>query len=63
LADSGLSREKLVQVCEQYGWHSLLRIELDKGYYATDVDAQGQPIWQPLTGLLTSPGQYWQGRV
>src|SRR5947209_4691468 len=32
LADSGLCREKLVQVCEQYGWHDLLRLELDKGY-------------------------------
>ena len=63
LADSGLSREKLVQVCEQYRWHYLLRIELDKGYYASEVDAQGQPIWQPLKGILSSPGQYWQGRV
>src|SRR6266700_6512298 len=53
LADSGISREKLVQLCEEAGWHYLLRIELDKGSYATEVDAQGQPLWQPLTRILT----------
>ncbi len=58
LADSGLSREQLVQLCAGVGWHYLLRIELDKGSYATEVDAQGQPIWQPLTGILSEPGQY-----
>src|SRR5260370_13919186 len=63
LADSGLAREQLVQRCEQFGWHYLLRIELDKGYYAMQVDGQGQPIWQPLKTILTEPGQYWQGRV
>jgi len=63
LADSGLTRQQLVQVCEQAGWHYLLRLELDKGYYASALDAQGQPLWQPLTSLLTAPGQYWQGRV
>jgi len=63
LAGSGLSREKLVQLCEEVGWHYLLRLELNKGYYATELDAQGQPIWQPLTSLLTQPGQSWQGRV
>ncbi len=63
LADSGLSREKLVQVGEQCGWHSLLRIELDKGSYAREVDAPGQPIWHPLKTLVTEPGQSWQGRV
>lgn len=31
LADSGLTREQLVEVCEQAGRHSLLRLELDKG--------------------------------
>ena len=63
LADSGLAREKLIQLCQDAGWHYLLRIELDKGYYATELDAQGQPIWQPLKTILTQPGQYWQGRV
>jgi hypothetical protein len=63
LADSGLTREQLVEVCEQAGWQYLLRIELDKGYYVKDLDAQGRPIWQPLTQVLTQPGQYWQGRV
>ncbi len=63
LADSGLTREQLVERCEQAGWHSLLRIELDKGYYVKDLDAQGRPIWQPLTQVLTQPGQYWHGRV
>jgi len=63
LADSGLSREKLVRLCEDSGWHYLLRIELDKGFYATELDAQGQPLWQPLRTILTAPGQYWQGRV
>lgn len=63
LADSGLSREKLVQVCEDAGWHYLLRIELDKGFYAKELDAQGQPRGPPLKGILTAPGQYWQGRV
>ncbi len=63
LTDSGLRREKLVQLCEQYHWHSLLRLELDKGYYATERDACGQLIWQPLKTLLTEPGQYWQGQV
>lgn len=63
LADSGLTREKLVQVCEQAGWHYLLRIELDKGSYVKQWDAAGRPIWQPLTEILTQPGQYWQGRV
>lgn len=63
LADSGLSREKLVQVCEQFGWHYLLRIELETGYYARELDAAGTPIWQPLKTILTEPGQYWQGRV
>src|SRR5512135_1021452 len=63
LADSGRTREKLVEVGEQLGWHYLLRLELDKGYFATEVDAQGQPIWQPLKTLLSEPGQYWQGRV
>src|ERR1700694_967489 len=33
LADSGLTRENLVELCEQAGWHYLLRLELDKGYY------------------------------
>ncbi|MDQ6660887.1 MAG: transposase [Chloroflexota bacterium] len=63
LADSGISREKLVQLCEEAGWHYLLRIELDKGYYATELDAQGQPLWQPLKTILSEPGQDWQGRV
>src|SRR2546426_125870 len=63
LADSGISREKLVQLCEEAGWHYLLRIELDKGSYARETDAQGQPVWRPLKGILTEPGQYWQGRV
>ncbi len=63
LADSGLSREKLVRLCEDAGWHYLLRIELDKGYYARETDAQGLPLWQPLKTILTEPGQYWQGRV
>jgi len=63
LADSGLCREKLVQLCLDAGWHYLLRIELDKGYYASQTDGQGQPLWQPLKTILTAPGQYWQGRV
>jgi hypothetical protein len=63
LADSGISREQLVHLCEEAGWHYLLRIELDKGYYAGETDAQGQPLWQPLNGILSEPGQYWQGRV
>lgn len=63
LTDSGLTREKLVQLCEQYHWHSLLRLELDKGYYAKERDADGQLLWQPLKHLLREPGQYWQGQV
>jgi len=63
LADSGLTRENLVALCEQAGWHYLLRLELDKGYYARELDAEGRPLWQPLTEILTQPGQYWQGRV
>lgn len=63
LAESGISREQLVQLCEDAGWHYLLRLELDKGYYASAVDGQGQALWQPLKTILTEPGQYWQGRV
>jgi len=63
LTDSGLTREKLVQVCEQYHWHYLLRLELDKGYYATERDECGHLLWQPLKHLLREPGQYWQGQV
>jgi hypothetical protein len=63
LADSGISREQLVRLCEEAGWHYLLRLELDKGSYARETDAQGHPVWRPLTGILTEPGQYWQGRV
>lgn len=39
------------------------RIELDKGYYATERDQHGQLIWQPLQTILSAPGQYWQGQV
>ncbi len=63
LTDSGIAREQLVQLCEQFHWHYLLRIELDKGYYATERDQRGQLIWQPLQTILSAPGQYWQGQV
>ena len=45
LADSGISREQLVQLCEEAGWHYLLRLELDKGFYTRETDAQprGKP--------------------
>jgi hypothetical protein len=63
LTDSGIAREQLIKLCEQYHWHYLLRLELDKGYYAAALDEQGQLIWQPLKSLLSTAGQYWQGQV
>jgi len=63
LTDSGIAREQLIKLCEQYHWHYLLRLELDKGFYAKERDQHGQLIWQPLQTILSAPGQYWQGPV
>jgi len=44
LSESGIAREQLIKLCEQYHWHDLLRLELDTGDDAASLDEQGQPM-------------------
>jgi len=63
LADSGLTRYRLVTLCEQMGWHYLLRLEMDRNQCALCTQEGTELVWQPVSALVPAPGAYWAGRV
>src|SRR5947209_3426983 len=63
LADSGLTRYRLVELCEQMGWHYLLRLELDRTQYALSIQEGAERVWRSVSELVPAPGHSWEGRV
>ena len=59
LTDRGLYAKWLFEAITNLGWHPLMRISSQHAYYRP----QGHYHWSLLSGLITSVGQRWQGRV
>lgn len=61
LADRGLSCLELIRLCEQVGWHYVLRIKQEE-WMRRQFRQRYRP-WQQAQHLLLKAGQQWYGRV
>lgn len=59
LADRGLSGLALVKLCQDRGWHYLLRISHEHTFRRQT--RQGWSTWSPVSSLVQQPGQHWYG--
>ena len=61
IADRGLRCLKLIELCQTYGWHYVLRIKqeefLQRKRYGSFQD------WQTCSQVVSKPGQSWFGAV
>lgn len=61
LADRGLSCLPLIRLCEQVGWHYVLRIK--QGEWFRKKWGHVYRDWQQCQHSITQPGQSWYGEV
>ena len=63
VADRGLVGHPLVALCQQHGWHYVLRRDGSSCYQplAADHAAATATDWQRVDTLVRQPGQHWYG--
>lgn len=61
VVDRGLVSADLIDLCEQLGWHYVMRLSVDakQGLHVRLTDGRVVPAWS----LVTGPGQRWTGTV
>lgn len=59
VADRGLASFALVTLCQERGWHSLLRISGEHTFQ--QQGRQGWSDWKAVSSLVEQPGQHWYG--
>lgn len=61
LADRGLSCLELIKLCQQVGWHYLLRIKQEE--WVRRSFRRGYQPWQQAQQVILKEGQQWYGKV
>jgi Transposase DDE domain len=61
MADRGLGHLPLIQLCQAYGWHDLLRICKDE--WVRRWQRGHWDDWKTLSQIVEKPGQHWSGTI
>lgn len=59
VADRGLAGMALVKLCQDRGWHYLLRISGEHTFRT--ATREGWSDWKPVSSLVKQPGDQWYG--
>lgn len=62
IADRGLTGMSLVKLCQEHGWHYLLRL-CQKHTCRRFFKAKLEKSWKPLKQIVLKPGYRWYGRA